>query len=109
MSKKALLGPQKTPKFRIVWLEFHLKWVLNCKAAGHLYKNGCFQNVMNSTATSGASAQKLGNDLWHELQSTETKICSQNCLKRKALSNTVWWARVDIDLQLSSISAFSWT
>ena len=44
MSKKALLGPQKNPKFRIAWLEFHLKWVLNCKAAGHLYKKWVFSD-----------------------------------------------------------------
>ena len=31
----------------------------------------------NSTATSDASAQKLGNNVWYDSESISTKVCSQ--------------------------------
>ena len=41
-------------------------------------RKGCLLRFRwNSTATSGGSAYKLGNNVWHDSESITTKVCSQ--------------------------------
>ena len=48
------------------------KWNATCPRKGRMLR---FES--NSTATSDGSAQKLGNDVRHDYESTSAKVCSQ--------------------------------
>ena len=50
-----------------------------------LRKERLLKFKLNSTATSDGSAQKLGNDVWHDPESIETKVYSQSGCKRNAM------------------------
>ena len=50
----------------------------------------------NSTATSDAGAQKLGNNVWYDSESISTKVCSQ--IGRKWNVTCVWGKGVCSDL-----------
>ena len=50
---------------------------------------------MNSTATSGGGAQKLGNNVWHDSDSIATKICSQLGCKWNEMFESHAVTRVD--------------
>ena len=52
-----------------------------------LYKKG-WRLRLQSTVTSDGGEQKLGNNLWHEAESTATIVCSQNHSKWNTMFET---------------------